>query len=1228
MQPRSFLSISRLLLIVLIIALLPAPYTRTAKVYATVHPKIVSSFSAPGGQVKALSWGNNSLWLADKNGKIYHLDENGALLGSFSTTIDVSDLGWFENSLWANDSSHVYQLDSVGQIVNTLNVGYWAKSGMEWAEGYLYVNDYNFGPVYKHDRSGNTLLSWDTTFFWHPEDMAYDSVGLWIADSCEGSNSLWRYSLLGVFQDSLDLNSVETCDSTSERALAWDGKYLWYAGKFTVYRLDITGNFVDTNATLTGVSASDSAWGDYDNDADLDIIVIGNASSAPSTKIYRNDGNNVFTDIQAAIANVDNGSVDWGDYDRDGDLDILLTGCADSPCSARLTRVYQNNGNGVFANVLSAGLPGVAHSDARWGDYNNDGYPDILLLGHTGSEGISRIYRNNGNATFSSIQLGQLSNGAVAWADYDNDGDLDALISGCYTATCSATSLYLYRNDGADTFTSGFTSQGARDSAVAWGDYDNDGYMDFLLTGSVGWAAAEICKTTIYHNNQGTSFTDIGALISGACQGSASWGDYNQDGVLDIVIAGNSTPGGSNSRMTKIYRNNGNGEFTDIQASLKDIYQGTVSWGDYDGDNDLDILLTGETSSLIYRNLIMSTNAAPTAPAGLKTISCTASSCVLQWNASSDDHSPAAGLTYNVRVGSMPGAADIMPAMAILGSGKRLVPELGNAGQVLTFQLRGLQAATTYYWSVQAIDAAYVGSPFAGEASFTTQSSSATATATATTTPTSTPTSGYSISGTVRTSTQAALGGVTIRDAAGHSTTTDASGSYTLSGLAAGQYTLTPTKSGMSFSPATRSISVPPGATGQDFQAQAAENGGSWTFMLYLAGDNDLATDMRRAIRELEALAPNPNLTIVVLFDGERPNDTRRFVVQPAANYTNGVNSWSLGELNMGDPQTLIDFISWTRANHPADHSYLAIADHGRGTSGVAWDDNNKSDYLNTMELREALRLVTVNGQQPIDILHYDTCLMAMLENVYQVQEYVDYVIASENLGWSLFGFADYSQAVSSTSTPRVLASTIAERYYRANRLQGYPRTISVLESSKVRDVRQAVDNLAQALIAKLGSHKTYIQILRDSTQKFDSREYYKITKNDEYIDLYDFAVRTKDTLPDASVQQSTQQVMDAVKAMVIAEYHESGPWNGNQGYWDLDHAHGVSIYFPPQSGSQDYRNYTDHQIFQFTAESQWDNLLTTYFTVSGLPQEDPNSPERPPMPSAATRIYLPYIHK
>jgi hypothetical protein len=704
----------------------------------SINPKIVASFPSPGGQVKALAWGNNSLWLADKNYMVYRLDANGTVLGTFTTTVDISDLSWYEDSLWAHDGAKVYQLDSNGQISSTLNVGYWWNSGMEWAEGYLYVNDYNSGTVYKHNPSGNQLLSWDVTFLGHPENMAYDGIGLWIADSCEGGNGLWRYSLQGVLQDMINLNSVEPCDYTSERAVAWDGQYLWYAGKFTVYRLDITGLFVDANVGLTGVSNSSSAWGDYNGDGKLDIIVTGSAGSTPTTKIYRNNGNNVFTDIHATVPNVYKGSVDWGDYNNDGKLDILLTGCADVTCSTRVTRVYRNNGNGTFSNVVTAGLPGISGGDAAWGDYDNDGKPDILLLGHNGSTGITGIYRNNGDGTFTNIQVDmthyfgyppvgfELYNGSVAWGDYDNDGHLDALLTGCYTATCYQTSLDIYHNNGNGTFTLAFVGGGARYSSVKWSDYDNDGYSDILLTGSMGWAGYETCKTIIYHNHNGSGFTDIGALITGACQGSAAWGDYDNDGKLDIVIAGNSTPNGS--AMAKVYRNDGNGEFTDIGASLKDIYYGSVAWGDYEGDSDLDILLTGEGSALVYRNGMTATNTTPAVPTGLHTSSCSALSCNLTWNASTDDHTPASGLTYNVRVGTTPGAGDVVSPMAVtslsstlaISNGYRLVPRIGNANENLRFELQGLNPETTYYWSAQAIDTAYAGSSFSTEASFTT----------------------------------------------------------------------------------------------------------------------------------------------------------------------------------------------------------------------------------------------------------------------------------------------------------------------------------------------------------------------------------------------------------------------------------------------------------------------------------------------------------------------------
>ncbi len=92
------------------------------------------------------------------------MSANGTVQGTFTTTLYATDLSWFEDSLWVHDGNNIYQLNSLGQISSTLNVGYWSYSGMEWAEGDLYVNDYNSGTVYKHDRSGNQLLSWDTTF--------------------------------------------------------------------------------------------------------------------------------------------------------------------------------------------------------------------------------------------------------------------------------------------------------------------------------------------------------------------------------------------------------------------------------------------------------------------------------------------------------------------------------------------------------------------------------------------------------------------------------------------------------------------------------------------------------------------------------------------------------------------------------------------------------------------------------------------------------------------------------------------------------------------------------------------------------------------------------------------------------------------------------------------------------------------------------------------------------
>jgi predicted nucleotidyltransferase len=126
-----------------------------------------------------------------------------------------------------------------------------------------------------------------------------------------------------------------------------------------------------------------------------------------------------------------NSSVAWGDYDNDGDLDILLTGYSGS---AAVSKIYKNNGDGTFTEQTSISLAGVQYSSVAWGDYDNDRDLDILLTGSlSNGNPVSKIYKNNGNGTFTeqtSISLTGVQNSSVAWGDYDNDGDLDILLTG------------------------------------------------------------------------------------------------------------------------------------------------------------------------------------------------------------------------------------------------------------------------------------------------------------------------------------------------------------------------------------------------------------------------------------------------------------------------------------------------------------------------------------------------------------------------------------------------------------------------------------------------------------------------------------------------------------------------------------------------------------------------------------------------------------------------------
>jgi hypothetical protein len=225
-------------------------------------------------------------------------------------------------------------------------------------------------------------------------------------------------------------------------------------------------------------------WGDYDDDGDLDILLTGHTGTAGVTEVWRNDGG-TFVQASIPLTGVSNSSVAWGDYDDDGDLDILLAGYTNS--ATRVTEVWRNDGSDTFT-LASSAPTGVSNSSVAWGDYDDDGDPDILLAGNTGGTRVTEVWRNDGVYTFtlaSSAPTG-VSDGSVAWGDHDDDGDLDILLAG-YTGSTRVTEVW--RNDGSNAFALASSDPtGASNSSVAWGDYDDDGDIDILLAGSTGSA--------------------------------------------------------------------------------------------------------------------------------------------------------------------------------------------------------------------------------------------------------------------------------------------------------------------------------------------------------------------------------------------------------------------------------------------------------------------------------------------------------------------------------------------------------------------------------------------------------------------------------------------------------------------------------------------------------------------------------------------------------------------
>lgn len=465
---------------------------------------------------------------------------------------------------------------------------------------------------------------------------------------------------------------------------------------------------------------------DFDNDGMLDLfLTFDHSSGAPETQvrpgIWRNTGTRFSRQAQPSMTALTPGQAAPGDADNDGRLDFLMTGRTETGPTSQL---WFNTGtpNSYFERIDLRGIPTLGPGAVTWGDYDNDGRVDFLFTGSQNQRPVGQLWRNSGagfvNVTASTLPgFPAFANGSAAWGDYDRDGWLDILVSGSTESGGGTTQIWRNTGNGftrlPDSATPGLPQLEL--STVAWGDYDNDGLLDFLIVGeSVGGE-----NTTQIWRNTGNGFTNVTAQVAsqirGTPEGTASWADYDNDGRLDILIVGRVQPG-SGSRQ--LWRNTGTG-FTNVSIDTfpsSDLRYSTGRWADMDSDGRLDLVLTGETETFeslleISRSRVWTTNTPPNPPTGL-TVSSGPKGVTFSWKAATDAQTPSSGLSYHLRVGTTPGGSDLVSAMA--GSdGRPLLTRDGAIRPGLTRTITGLPTGRTLYWSVQAQDTAYAGSRFA-----------------------------------------------------------------------------------------------------------------------------------------------------------------------------------------------------------------------------------------------------------------------------------------------------------------------------------------------------------------------------------------------------------------------------------------------------------------------------------------------------------------------------------
>ncbi len=342
---------------------------------------------------------------------------------------------------------------------------------------------------------------------------------------------------------------------------------------------------------------------DINNDDFPDILITNGTSGGENNMLYINNNGETFSLVESAITNdgAPSDGASCADFDNDGNIDVFIVNWYNIN-----NLLYKNSPDGNF-NKIDTGLivtEGGYSETAAWGDADNDGFVDLYITNSAGNK-RNTLYRNTGTGFFEKVKDISPANDAyysrsVNWVDYDNDGDQDLFV-------CNENNQKnnLYRNDGDFQFTKltdiAITSDNYSSHSSSWADYDNDGDYDLFISNYQQ-------NNQLFENKGNDVFAEVLGPWNNdtGCSFSSSFGDYDNDGDLDIFVTNGYC---SNDLQNFLYRNDGEDGFTKVMDELPATDIGNsygCAWGDYDNNGFLDLVVANwqdETqNNYLYKN--------------------------------------------------------------------------------------------------------------------------------------------------------------------------------------------------------------------------------------------------------------------------------------------------------------------------------------------------------------------------------------------------------------------------------------------------------------------------------------------------------------------------------------------------------------------------------------------------------------------------------------------------